>query len=305
MFARYLAGHTELVDECPCIECGQMMTWADFKLKFRISRAPESIKKMRGEFGELNGRMSGGIPKFLTLSRYAPDETDTTEKRKERFLNGLHDEMQTVLVNIPFADLEALVDSAIQMEGKLNQANENRKRRMMHQSGPSNTPRLILDWLSSVKIRATDIPKTAFTTRYGLYEYNVMSFGLTNALAYFMNLMNEIFMNFLDKFVVVFIDDILIYSKSEEEHEQHLEIILETFRQHKLYAKFSKCEFWLKEVGFLEHILSVGGIAWTRKIKTVTEWQAPTTQIEVRAFLGLAGYYSAELLKDSQESQDP
>ncbi|KAK1645995.1 hypothetical protein QYE76_063800 [Lolium multiflorum] len=131
------------------------------------------------------------------------------------------------------------------------------------------------------KIRATDIPKTAFTTRYGLYEYNVMSFGLTNASAYFMNLMNKIFMNFLDKFVVVFIDDILIYSKSEEEHEQHLEIILETLRQHKLYAKFSKCEFWLKEVGFLGHILSAGGIAMDpAKIKTVVEWQAPTTQIK-------------------------
>ncbi|KAK1609543.1 hypothetical protein QYE76_033216 [Lolium multiflorum] len=104
--------------------------------------------------------------------------------------------------------------------------------------------------------------------------------------------MNKIFMNFLDKFVVVFIDDILIYSKSEEEHEQHLEIILETLRQHKLYAKFSKCEFWLKEVGFLGHILSAGGIAVDpAKIKTVAEWQAPTTQTEVRAFLGLAGYY--------------
>ncbi|KAK1601595.1 hypothetical protein QYE76_017268, partial [Lolium multiflorum] len=204
---------------------------------------------------------------------YAPDETDTTEKRKERFLNGLHDEMQTVLINIPFADLEALVDSAIQMEGKLHQASENRKRRMMNQSGPSNAPRspvlfvdkkdgatrLVTDYRKlndvtiknkyplpkiedlfdqltgaqvfskidlrtgyhQLKIRATDIPKTAFTTRYGLYEYNVMSFGLTNAPAYFMNLMNKIFMEFLDKFVVVFIDDILIYSKSEEEHEQH------------------------------------------------------------------------------------
>ncbi|KAK1618755.1 hypothetical protein QYE76_024272 [Lolium multiflorum] len=143
-----------------------------------------------------------------------------------------------------------------------------------------------------LKIRATDIPKTAFTTRYGLYEYNVMSFGLTNAPAYFMNLMNKIFMNFLDKFVVVFIDDILIYSKTEEEHEQHLEIILETLRHHKLYAKFSKCEFWLKEVGFLGHILSAGGIAVDpAKIKTVAEWKVPTTQTEVRAFLGLAGYY--------------
>ncbi|KAK1664840.1 hypothetical protein QYE76_052999 [Lolium multiflorum] len=371
-----------------------------------------------------------------------------TPERKERFLNGLHDEMQTVLVNIPFADLEALVDSPSRWKANASR-NENRKRRMMNQSGPSNTPRFrpsssggfnprntkpqnqmsrpgfqtgaeetqgqeaptitiamytttatstalprtpnhnhnnnntntaprteamlslsqprtsppspamnveLWDtsptsapkgWPSSpatpaqlssgavspparssppttrttggrlyhmnaeeaqeapdvvlgmfsvnsiparvlfdsgashsfvtedfltgatvfskidlrtgyhqLKIRASDIPKTAFTTRYGLYEYNVMSFGLTNAPAYFMNLMNKIFMNFLDKFVVVFIDDILIYSKTEEEHEQHLEVILETLRQHKLYAKFSKCEFWLKEVGFLGHILS-------------------------------------------------
>src|SRR4051812_25665636 len=97
---------------------------------------------MRDEFRELKqGRMTvvEYRDKFLTLSRYAPDKTDTNEKRKERFMNGLHDEMQTVLVNIPFVALEALVDSAIQMEGKLNQANENRKRKMMHQSGPNNT----------------------------------------------------------------------------------------------------------------------------------------------------------------------
>ncbi|KAK1648293.1 hypothetical protein QYE76_066098 [Lolium multiflorum] len=122
------------------LNAGQMMTWADFKLKFSKYHVPPGlIKKMRDEFRELKqGRMSvvEYRDRFLTLSRYAPDETDTTEKRKERFLNGLHDEMQTVLVNIPFADLEALVDSAIQMEGKLHQANENRKRRMMHQSGP-------------------------------------------------------------------------------------------------------------------------------------------------------------------------
>ncbi|KAK1607741.1 hypothetical protein QYE76_031414 [Lolium multiflorum] len=121
-----------------------MMTWADFKLKFSKYHVPPGlIKKMRDEFRELKqGRMSvvEYRDRFLTLSRYA-DDTATTEKRKERFLNGLHDEMQTVLVNIPFADLEALVDSAIQMEGKLHQANENRKRRMMNQSGPSNTPR--------------------------------------------------------------------------------------------------------------------------------------------------------------------
>ncbi|KAK1660640.1 hypothetical protein QYE76_048799 [Lolium multiflorum] len=124
------------------MNAGQIMTWADFKLKFSKYHVPPGlIKKMRDEFRELKqGRMSvvEYRDRFLTLSRYAPDETDTTEKRKERFLNGLHDEMQAVLFNIPFADLEALVDSAIQMEGKLHQANENRKRRMMHQRGHNN-----------------------------------------------------------------------------------------------------------------------------------------------------------------------
>ncbi|KAK1618166.1 hypothetical protein QYE76_023683 [Lolium multiflorum] len=122
------------------MNAGQMMTWEDFKLKFSKYHVPQGlIKKMRDEFRELKqGRMSVVEYRgFLTLSRYAPDETDTNEKRKERFLNGLHDEMQTVLVNIPFADLEALVDSAIQMEGKLHQANENRKRRMMNRMDPT------------------------------------------------------------------------------------------------------------------------------------------------------------------------
>src|SRR3954449_5800227 len=119
-----------------------MMTWEEFKAKFSRYHVPQGlIKQMRDEFRELKqGRMTvvEYRDRFLTLSRYAPDETDTNEKRKEIFLNGLHNEMQTVLVNIPFVDLEALVDSAIQMEGKLNQANRNRKRWMMHQNGPSN-----------------------------------------------------------------------------------------------------------------------------------------------------------------------
>ena len=92
-----------------------------------------------------------------------------------------------------------------------------------------------------LKIQEQDIPKTAFTTRYGLYVYTVMSFGLTNAPAYFMNMMNKVFMEFLDKFVVVFIDDILVYSKNEEEHKEHFRLVLEKLREHQLYAKFSKC----------------------------------------------------------------
>ena len=106
-----------------------------------------------------------------------------------------------------------------------------------------------------IKIRPQDIPKIAFSTRYGLYEYLVMSFCLTNAPAFFMYLMNSVFMPELDKFIVVFIDDILIYSKNNEEQAQHLWIVLARLREHKLYAKFSKCEFWLDRVQFLGHVL--------------------------------------------------
>ena len=112
-----------------------------------------------------------------------------------------------------------------------------------------------------IKIRPCDIPKTAFSTRYGLYEYLVMSFGLTNAPAYFMYLMNSVFMSKLGKFMVVFIDDILIYSKNKEEHAEHLRIVLQRLTDHKLYAKFSKCEFWLDSVKFLGHTISSEGIS--------------------------------------------
>jgi hypothetical protein len=141
-------------------------------------------------------------------------------------------------------------------------------------------------------IRPEDIPKTAFTTRYGLFEYLVMSFGLTNAPAHFTYLMYSVFMPELDKFVVVFIDDILIYSKNEEEHARHLRIVLTRLREHQLYAKFSKCAFWLEEIQFLGHVLSANGIAVDpSKVKDILEWKPPTTVHQVRSFLGLAGYY--------------
>jgi hypothetical protein len=119
----------------------------------------------------------------------------------------------------------------------------------------------LLSGYHQLKIHAIDILKTTFTTRYGLYEYTVMSFGLTNAPAYFMYLMNKVFMEFLNKFVVVFIDDILVFSKTEEEHAEHLRLVLQKLREHKLYAKRSKCEFLSKEVSFLGHVVSNGGIA--------------------------------------------
>jgi hypothetical protein len=114
-----------------------------------------------------------------------------------------------------------------------------------------------------IKIRANDIPKTSFSTRYGLYEYLVMSFGLTNAPTYFMYLMNSVFMPELDKFVVVFIDDILVYSKNEDEHAKHLHIVLQRLRDHHLYAKLSKCDFWLREIKFLGHTISQEGMKET------------------------------------------
>jgi hypothetical protein len=143
-----------------------------------------------------------------------------------------------------------------------------------------------------LKIREQDIPKIAFTTRYGLYEYTVMSFGLTNAPAYFMTMMNKVFMEYLDKFIVVFIDDILIYSKDEKEHEQHLRLIMEKLREHKLYAKFSKCEFWLNKVGFLGHIVSAEGVVVDpSKVASITEWESPKNAGDIQSFRGLAGYY--------------
>src|SRR5438128_4660681 len=143
-----------------------------------------------------------------------------------------------------------------------------------------------------IRVREEDIPKTAFSTRYGLYEYLVISFGLTNAPAFFMYLMNSVFMTELDVCVVVFIDDILVYSKNEEEHTKHLQLVLDRLREHQLYAKFSKCQFWLKEVSFLGHILSAKGVAvGPSKVQEVLEWKAPTSVKEIRSFLGLAGYY--------------
>jgi hypothetical protein len=143
-----------------------------------------------------------------------------------------------------------------------------------------------------LKIRTEDIPKTAFTTRYGLYEFLVMSFGLTNALEYFMNLMNKVFMEYLDQFVVVFIDDILVYSQNEEAHEDHLRLVLQKLFDNQLYAKFSKCDFWLKEVAFLGHIITNGGIKVDpSKISEILNWKQHIDVSKIRSFLGLAGYY--------------
>ncbi|GJW89885.1 putative reverse transcriptase domain-containing protein [Tanacetum coccineum] len=141
-------------------------------------------------------------------------------------------------------------------------------------------------------VREEDIRKTAFRTRYGHYEFQFVPFGLTNALAVFMDLMNRVCKPYLDKFVIVFINDILIYSKNQQEHEEHLKSILELLKKEELYAKFSKCEFWIPKVQFLGHVIDSQGIHMDpAKIESIKDWASPKTPTEIRQFLGLASYY--------------
>ncbi|GJT61493.1 putative reverse transcriptase domain-containing protein, partial [Tanacetum coccineum] len=147
----------------------------------------------------------------------------------------------------------------------------------------------ILSGYHHLRVHEDDIPKTAFRISYGYFEYTVMPFRLTNAPAVFMDLMNRVCKPYLDKFVIVFIDDIFIYSKSKEEHEVHLRLVLELLKKEKLYAKFSKCEFWLQEVHFLGHVVNQNGIhVDPSKIEMVKNWKAPTSPSKIQSFLGLA-----------------
>ena len=143
-----------------------------------------------------------------------------------------------------------------------------------------------------LRVKETDIPKTAFRTRYGHFEFTVMPFGLMNAPATFMDLMQRVFQPYLDRFVVVFMDDILIYSQSKWEHEYHLRIVLKLLRDHQLFAKFSKCEFWLTKVRFLGHAVSASGVSVDpEKVEDMMSWERPKSVFEIRSFLGLVGYY--------------
>ena len=143
-----------------------------------------------------------------------------------------------------------------------------------------------------MRVQQNDVSKTAFRTRYDHYKFLVMPFGLTNAPAAFMDLMNRVFSPYLDKFVIIFIDDILVYSGSLEEHAEHLRIVFKILRERRLYAKFSKFQFWLDKVAFLGHVISEEGISVDpQKIEAIVNWKPPTNVSEVRSFLGLASYY--------------
>ncbi|KAK1608777.1 hypothetical protein QYE76_032450 [Lolium multiflorum] len=269
--------------------------------------------------------------RFLTLSRYAPDETDTTEKRKERFLNGLHDEMQTVLVNIPFADLEALVDSAIQMEGKLHQANKNRKRRMMHQSGLSNTPRYRPSSSGGFAPRNNkplmQMSRPGFQNRSGGHP-RPGGHNNNNPHANHNNNFNRAPMRApdnnnpntsprtgsnaipvtpKDKSTLTCYECGTVGHYSNEFPKKLAKTTPNTAAPAQQQRRVSTGRKFTpnnpnNRNGRLFHMSAeeaqeapdvvLGGIAVDpAKIKTVEEWKAPTTQTEVRAFLGLAGYY--------------
>jgi hypothetical protein len=143
-----------------------------------------------------------------------------------------------------------------------------------------------------VIIKYEDINKIVFRTRYGHYEFTVVPFGLSNAPIVFMSLMNGVFKDHLDKFVTVFLDDILVYSRTEEEHEKHLRMVLQVLREHQLYAKLRKCSFYQEQIHYLGHIISKDGIVVDpEKIEDIREWPTPRNVMQVRSFMGLAGYY--------------
>nr|GFC02728.1 reverse transcriptase domain-containing protein [Tanacetum cinerariifolium] len=143
-----------------------------------------------------------------------------------------------------------------------------------------------------LRVREEDTPKTAFRTRYGHYEFQVMPFGLTNEPAVFMDLMNRVCKPYLDKFIIVIINDILIYSMNKQEHKGHLKLILELLKKEELYAKFSRCAFWIPKVQFLGHVIDSKGIhVDPAKIELIKDWASPKSPTEICQFLGLAGYY--------------
>ncbi|GKB39029.1 reverse transcriptase domain-containing protein [Tanacetum coccineum] len=232
------------------------------------------------------------VRRFQELATLCPTMVPNSEKTMEVFIEGLP-QRATPVARAPYR----LAPS--EMQELSNQLQELADRGFIRPStSPWGAPvlfvkkkdgsfRMCIDYQED-----KDIPKTAFRTRYEHYEFQVMPFGLTNAPVVFMDLMNRVCKPYLDKFVIVFIDDILIYSRNKEEHANHLRIILELLKKEKLYAKFSKCDFWIHIVQFLGHLIDSQGLhVDPAKIEAVKNWASPTTPTEIRQFLGLASYY--------------
>ncbi|XP_070005947.1 uncharacterized protein [Nicotiana sylvestris] len=221
---------------------------------------------------------------YASLARHASALVSTVRERVHRFIKGLITSIRSSMASLPAASSAQApprsqepyyappVSSAPPAQGAFGDSLVvNHVYRLCLVALSDFETRADLLLLSMVdfdiilgyhqlKIQEPDIPKTAFRTRYGYFELLVMSFGLTNAPVAFMHLMHSVFWSYLDSFIIVFIDDILVYSRSREDHEHHLRTVLQTLREKKLYAKFSKCEFWLDLVAFLGHVVSSEGI---------------------------------------------
>ncbi|KAK4407932.1 Retrovirus-related Pol polyprotein from transposon.6 [Sesamum angolense] len=255
------------------------------------------------------------LAKFNALETYSPTIMADPKLKIHKFTRGLKSRIQLTLVIFGARTFDELLGAAIKAEVdiRLRDEENNLKRPRSGQSqvkgAPNKRSALLANRRAPAHRASTMKPnqrgnlpkgnliefslhaKKPFQTRYGHYELLVMPFGLMNAPAAFMDLMNRIFKQHLDKFVVVFIDDILVYSPSEHEHEEHLRIVLQTLREKQLYAKFSKCGFWLKSVAFPGHIISEEGIIVDpRKVEAIGDWPRPMNVGEVRSFLGLARY---------------
>ncbi|XP_062191320.1 uncharacterized protein LOC133895159 [Phragmites australis] len=237
------------------------ITWEEFCEEFRKHHVLEGTMEMKpDEFCSLKqGSMivNQYIRKFIRLSRYALEDVSTNKKKQDCFKKGLQSSLYIQLVSVVYPDFNTLMNRTILLEEACAPIEEERKRKFSDQG-----------------------------------QQGIMSFGLTNALAYFMNLMTKVFMEELYRFVIVFIDDILIYSRSAKKHEQHLRVVMERLRAHQLYAKFSKCEFWFQEVIFIAHVLMAEVVSVDpSKVEVVVEWIQPVNISEIRIFLGLEGYY--------------
>ncbi|KAL2237397.1 UNVERIFIED_CONTAM: Transposon Ty3-I Gag-Pol polyprotein [Sesamum indicum] len=251
---------------------------------------------------EIDDTIPGAAPISIAPYRMAPSELKELKKQLEELLDKR-------FIRPSISPWEALVLFVKKKDGSMRLCVDYRQLNRITIKNKYPLPRIddLLDQLkgatvfskidlrsgySQLRIEEDSIPKTAFRTRYGHYEFVVMPFGFTNAPAAFMPLMRKTLQPFLDQFVIVFIDDILIYSSSPEEHEQHLRTILQILREKQWYGKFSKCEFWMEEIAFLGHVVSKEGVQPDLvKLKAILEWEPPKNVSEIRSFLGLAGYY--------------
>nr|GEU45127.1 retrovirus-related Pol polyprotein from transposon TNT 1-94 [Tanacetum cinerariifolium] len=270
------------------IEQANKITWTELKRFLTNKYYPRTkIKKLEDEFYNLSVKgndLKTYVRRFQELVVLYPSMVPNNEK----------------LIDVPYItqDLTQLgVESVTREKGhyqsqcsKMN-INANGRTNLLRDKNAHQDPNVVTGY-HQLRVRDEDIPETAFRTRYRHYEFQVMPFGLTNTPAVFMDLMNRVCKPYLDKFIIVFIDNILIYSRNKEEHANHLRIILEFLRKEKLYAKFSKCDFWIKTMQFLGHLIDSQGLhVDPAKIEAVKNWASPTTPTEIHQFLGLTGYY--------------